>query len=115
MKKVYIAGKVTGLPPAEVKEKFEQASFALRLFNLEPINPIDVVNNPAADWHQAMKLCIHALIDCDAVFILECAVDSKGAQLECAIAQGLDIPVFEDINDFTQWKNSPPTERKEKQ
>jgi len=37
--KIYIAGKISGLPKAEYTAKFLQAELALRAAGLEPVNP----------------------------------------------------------------------------
>ncbi|MBP4137435.1 DUF4406 domain-containing protein [Flavobacterium geliluteum] len=69
MKKIYIAGKVTGLPENETNTKFQQAEITVSLAGFEAVNPIKVVNNQNADWDTAMRLCIVELMKCDAVFI----------------------------------------------
>lgn len=114
MTKTYIAGKVTGLPPSEVTLKFYNMQVMLRMLGFLPVNPIEVVNNPEADWKEAMKICINALMQCDAVYALVCASNSKGAKAELELAKALGIPVFDNIQDLTQWNNSRHTEHKEK-
>jgi nucleoside 2-deoxyribosyltransferase len=67
MKKIYIAGKVTGLPIEEVSDKFKTAQQALEEKGFTAVNPLMVVNDPQAKWNQAMKKCIGELVSCDAV------------------------------------------------
>lgn len=112
--KIYIAGKVTGLPERKTANKFLNAEILLALEDFQGISPLKVVNNPKADWKEAMKLCIVALIECDAVLLLPDWMRSKGAKLEVEICDQLGIPTFNNIKDLKTWNNSRPTERKEK-
>jgi hypothetical protein len=93
IKKIYIAGKVTGLPPQEVKEKFATAQGVIEKLGFEAVNPIEVVNNPNENWHTAMEKCLAALKQCDAIYMLPCYKDSPGADIEHkkAYALGLDV------------------------
>jgi hypothetical protein len=93
IKKIYIAGKVTGLPPQEVKEKFATAQGIIEKLGFEAVNPIEVVNNPNENWHIAMEKCLVALAQCDAIYMLPCFKDSPGADIEHkkAYALGLDV------------------------
>ncbi|MDT8412684.1 MAG: DUF4406 domain-containing protein [Vicingaceae bacterium] len=91
MKKIYIAGKITGLPIPEVEKKFSAAQKEVEAQGLIAINPIEVVGNWECDWKTAMKLCVKALIDCDAILLLPCWMDSKGAMIEQKIASDLGI------------------------
>lgn len=109
MKKIYIAGKVTGLPEKPTAEKFAKASQAIKDNNMDAINPIEVVNDPTTQWDAAMKLCVAALLTCDAVFALLCFDDSRGAKVEIWLAMNLAIPIFYNIEQLNQWNNSQPT------
>jgi|SRR5690606_17890573 len=90
-KKIYIAGKVTGLPIHEVTMKFGQAQKEIEAQGFEAVNPLEVVGDWKCDWKIAMKKCIKALLDCDAVLFLPCWMDSKGAILEHKIASDVGI------------------------
>jgi len=94
IKKIYIAGKVTGLPEKEVKEKFATAQKAIEAQGFEVINPIEVVNNPNEDWHIAMEKCLVALAQCDAIYMLPCYKDSPGADIEHKKAHALGLDVY---------------------
>ena len=96
--KIYIAGKVTGLPIHEVTMKFGKAQKELQDLGYEAINPLEVVNDWKATWQHAMKLCIKALVDCDAVLFLPCHKESKGALLEFDIARQLEMKRFFSIS-----------------
>lgn len=94
IKKIYIAGKVTGLPIAETTMKFGQAQKEIEAQGFEAVNPLAVVNDFKTPWQKAMKMCIESLIKCDAVVLLHDYSDSKGALIEMNLAQSIDMPVF---------------------
>jgi len=93
-KRIYIAGKVTGLPIHEVSMKFGTAQKELQDLGLNPVNPLEVVGTWQITWSDAMKLCIKALLDCDGILLLPCYRDSKGALLEFDIARRLELPMY---------------------
>lgn len=94
---IYIAGKVTGEDKLECAAKFSKAQKELNRYGFQVINPLEVVGNWNTPWETAMKLCIKTLMECDAVFLLPCAVNSKGAQIEVELAAKLGIPVSTQI------------------
>lgn len=53
MPRVYIAGKVTGEPPKECREKFIKAEFLLKKRGFRVVNPTRLVS-PTSDWQNAM-------------------------------------------------------------
>lgn len=93
-KKIYIAGKVTGEPIAECTMKFGTAQNAIEALGFEAINPLEVVGDWNTPWNEAMKKCISAMIECEAVVLLPDWIDSKGAKLENQIANSFDMPIF---------------------
>lgn len=93
-KKIYIAGKVTGLPIHEVTMKFGSAQKELESKGFVAINPLEVVNDWQCDWQTAMKKCIKALIECDAIVLLPDWEESKGAKIERQLAENLQIEIF---------------------
>jgi len=93
-KTIYIAGKVTGLLPEPTAQKFKQAQDHLEFKGFQVINPIELINNPKEDWNVAMHKCLEALQLCDAVLLLPCWQDSKGATIERQFAENAGIPIF---------------------
>lgn len=94
-KKIYIAGKVTGLPIAEVTMKFGTAQKELENKGYEVVNPLAVVAEQGdgfrTDWQTAMRLCIKELMDCDGIYLLPCWEHSTGAQIEKRLAEQLKM------------------------
>ena len=78
VKKVYIAGKITGDPA--YREKFARAEARLRALGHIVMNPAIL---PDGFTHAEYMLICFAMIDvCDAVFFLSDWVDSDGAWQE---------------------------------
>ncbi|MES2238883.1 MAG: DUF4406 domain-containing protein [Bacteroidota bacterium] len=92
-KKIYIAGKVTGLPVTECTMNFGLAQVAIEKLGHEAINPLVVINDWNCPWDLAMRKCIVALMDCDMVLMLDNAGDSPGAKIEWDLAKKLNIPI----------------------
>jgi hypothetical protein len=96
-KTIYIAGKVTGLLPEPTALKFKEAQDELEAKGFDVINPIELINNPKEDWDVAMKKCLEALEFCDAIFMLPCYTDSKGAMIEHRTAAKLGIQIYYEL------------------
>lgn len=106
MKKIYIAGKISGLPFKETAIKFAEAYAQIQSMKFEPVNPIEIVQDAmvidnkllsvAGDeiWKEAMKICIKKLIECDGIILLPDWKESRGAFLEYKISVALEIPIF---------------------
>lgn len=105
MKKIYIAGKVTGEDRQKTVLKFGSAEIRIELNGFKATNPIDVVCNMSEDWQKAMKKCIAAMIECDAVLLLDDWTQSKGALIESQLALDLGIPRFTNINEIVKHFN----------
>ena len=92
--RIYIAGKITGLPMEEVKAKFNKAETRLNDMEFTAINPTRIV--PASlyndnGWKRAMIICIEELMKCDAICLLSDWETSKGARIERHIAGELGL------------------------
>jgi hypothetical protein len=87
MRKIYISGKITGLPFGEVQAKFEAAKKFVAGLGHEAVSPLE--NGVSLDypWIQHLKMDIMLLMDCDAIYLLSDRCDSRGAMLEKNIAE----------------------------
>ena len=93
--RIYISGKITGLPLKNVVEKFKWHTFALQSKGHETVVPIDVSPfDPSKKWEQYMAEDIAALLKCDAIYMLKDWGQSKGARIEYQIAKELGIDIF---------------------
>ena len=91
--KVYIAGKVSGLPKGETFIKFAQAEYWLRQQGHETVNPLRLCLS-SWTWEQCMRVCIPELMKCDAICLLHDWAESRGAVWEYHDAQMLKMPVM---------------------
>nr|WP_294922153.1 DUF4406 domain-containing protein [uncultured Flavobacterium sp.] len=93
-KKIYIAGKVTGEDQKQCIEKFQKAKELIEKRGDEAVNPIEVVGDWTATWDEAMKKCLKALIDCEAIMLLEDWNLSRGAKIEFRLALELNLTII---------------------
>ena len=91
--RVYIAGKVSGLPKGETFIKFAQAEYWLRQQGHETVNPLRLCSS-SWTWERCMRVCIPELMKCDAICLLHDWAESRGAVWEYHDAQMLRMPVM---------------------
>lgn len=94
MKRIYIAGPMTGLPELNFPAFHRAASF-LRAAGHTAINPAEIVTDQTAKWEDCMRADIAQLVTCDAVMLLPGWEKSRGARLEHTIATALGMEVTE--------------------
>lgn len=93
MERIYIAGKVTGLPWQEVEDKFLEAAVNVRKHGAEPVLPIYYCESTWI-WHKCMKTCLALLLSCDKIMMLPDWKQSRGAKIEYLVALVAGIPVL---------------------
>jgi len=82
-KKIYVAGKITGLPYDEVVKKFKDAQIKLEKQGFEVFNPIEI--SPFVEgktWDEYMAELLPIVETCDLIYMLEDWEDSRGAKDE---------------------------------
>lgn len=96
IKKIYIAGKVTGLTPEEYHKNFDDARTIVYTYYpyAEIILPSELCDDDWS-WERSMEVCIDTLWGCDAIVMMENWKDSHGAIIERKLAQKLGIPIME--------------------
>lgn len=94
--KVFISGRVTGLPRAEAIRNFDRGKKLLMLNTFNFVNPLDLVPENATPT-EAMSICIAELLKCDGILLLDDHKQSEGSQIEKMLAGycGKEI-IFED-------------------
>ena len=93
--KIYISGKISGLPLKKVTEKFKWFSVFLREKGFDVVNPIEI--QPISDdktWLDYMAEDIKALMQCDSIYMIYDWGQSKGARIEYAIARELGLKIY---------------------
>jgi len=93
--RVYISGAITGVP--DHAEKFKAAFVALVKQGHIPVNPVTLGEalkyklGREPTWHEYMREGIKALMDCDAICMLDGWNRSKGSRVEKELAEELEI------------------------
>lgn len=95
MNKIYIAGKIGGLPESEYKTNFEKAKLECIELGYKPISPVDLPHDHGKTWEEYMREDVRELTKCDALYALRNWHDSPGARIEIRIANDLKIPIIQ--------------------
>jgi len=85
--KVYISGKITGVPPEDAAKQFAAAQTELESQGHDTVNPFENGLPETATYETHMTVDILLLLGCDAIYMLAGAERSNGAMLELRIAQ----------------------------
>lgn len=93
MKRIYIAGPMTGLPNLNF-EAFSAEAARLRAAGWEVLNPAEINPDHGMPWAECMRRDIAALCTCDAIQMLPSWHTSKGATLELHVAKQLGLAVY---------------------
>jgi hypothetical protein len=95
---IYISGPITG-KQNDNREAFEMAAQVIAARGHQFINPHHIGDalEGQPTWNDYMKADIKALVDSDAMVLLEDWEWSSGAQLEHFLAERLGITVFENL------------------
>lgn len=89
--KVYISGKVTGLPINVARKLFSDAEDKINgLGKYEAVNPLQD-DKEGYEWEYYMRKDIKLLMDCEYIHFLPNWQESRGANLEMIIARQLGI------------------------
>jgi len=96
MKRIYIAGPMTGLPEFNYPA-FNRAAAALRAQGHHVENPAENPAPACGSWAGYMRLALPQLCTCDAVHRLPGWKQSRGARLESFVARvlGLEVQDFD--------------------
>lgn len=94
-KKIYIGGKITGLPVNEYRKKFEEARKTVASIypNAEVIIPTDLCPDDMG-WAESMEICIDTLWNCDMICFTPDWKDSHGSLIEKKLAEKLGIKII---------------------
>lgn len=92
----YLSGAITN--NQNYRSQFFEAEKHLEAQGLKPLNPVKLglileLEQGAPSWTDYMKLDITALIQCDAIYMLQGWESSKGATLEHHIAKELGLKI----------------------
>lgn len=91
MKRIYLCGKISGMPWGSARAKFEAAEIMLS-DSYEVVNPIKICS-PDWSWEECMIVDFSHLIRCDLIYVMDNWKQSKGARIELAVAKELGIEI----------------------
>lgn len=94
MKRIYIAGKMSGLPDLGYPA-FNAEAARLRALSYEVENPAENPEPPCKSWQGYMRLAIAQLITCDTLALLPGWEDSRGAIVERSLARELGMRIVD--------------------
>lgn len=92
MKRIYVAGPMTGLPDFNYPA-FHAAAARLRAEGHHVENPAENTAPACGTWLAYMRLALAQVATCDAVFMLPGWRESKGARIEHGLALDLGLEV----------------------
>jgi hypothetical protein len=99
MKRLYLAGPMTGLPEFNYPAFFAESERLHRLgFHVE--NP--AANPEQRDWAGYLRVALTQLLTCEAVALLPDWQSSRGACLEVHVAKSLGMPVLDAVD--IKWR-----------
>lgn len=93
--KIYISGKITGIPIEEARQRFEDAELFLADCDMgEIVNPMKKGLPDSEPWIKHIMADIDLLIQCDAIYLMDNWSESQGAQIEYIIAKKLGMVIY---------------------
>lgn len=94
--KIYVSGKISGEDYQKAFDKFELREKQLQLIGFEAVNPMKIHNceDRTKSWEDYMSEDIPELLKCNAIYMMKCWGQSKGARVEYAIAKELGYKII---------------------
>lgn len=92
MTKIYISGKMSGLPNNNYPAFFKAESI-LNHFGHETINPASIGEREGWKWEDYMKKAVQMMMDADEIVLLPGWETSRGAKKEKELAEDLNMSV----------------------
>lgn len=94
--KIYVSGKISDIDYKVAFDKFENREKQLALIGFEVVNPMKIHNceDREKSWEDYMSEDIPELLKCNAIYMMKCWGQSKGARVEYAIAKELGYKII---------------------
>lgn len=91
--KIYISGKMNGIPPKVVEKRFREAEYKLARKNMHVVNPFYMwIIYP--NLYDYKNICTAIVEQCDAIYMLDNWTDSPGAKNELATALEHNLEIY---------------------
>ena len=94
MKRIYIAGPMSGLPDFNYPA-FHAKAIELRAQGFEVENPAENPDPHCRSWLGYMRMAVAQLAKCDAVYLLPGWEESRGARIEHQLAVDLGLKIID--------------------
>lgn len=110
--KIYISGKITGIPIQEAETKFQAAQDLLEELGFDVVNPLKNGLKKNSSYEEHMKIDIELILSCDVVYMMDGWINSVGACIEydIAIRMGKKIlfesDMINELNSVTKIKDA---------
>ena len=92
--KIYISGKINGLPPFYSQMRFAMAEKKLAEKGFEVINPWKLDMSGCEEWDDYIMRDLEELRKCDAIYLLSNWQESDGAMVEYYFANGKKMQIL---------------------
>lgn len=92
--KIYISGKITGLPTEIAEENFRRSEELLTAIGFETVNPMREIAKKHREWIDYICDDLRLLNDCDAIYLQSNWTDSQGSNIERSFAKAKGIRIF---------------------
>jgi group I intron endonuclease len=93
MKKLYLSGAMTGHTDLNFPA-FHAEADRLRSLGYDVVNPAELNPDHSASWHACLRADLKALLDCDAICLLDGYSKSRGACLELTVALQIGLEII---------------------
>ena len=109
--RIYISGRITGLPYPIAVKRFAVAARRLSELGYHPVNPIYNGLPRDATWAEHLRADLATLRRCDGVCMLRGWERSRGAQIErrAALKRGMPIYTFSEDRRLIPLTDEPHT------
>ena len=91
--KVYISGAITGRNIKKATTHFCRMEKSLSR-NHKVVNPLKLKHKKKSTWNEYMRVDLKALLGCDAIYMLNGWMLSRGSRIEYILAKELGLKIY---------------------
>lgn len=93
MKKIYLAGPMTGLPDLNFPA-FHDTARRLRAAGFEVVSPAELVPDKSTPWNVALRADLIAMLACEGIALMPGWHKSRGATIEHKLASDVGMDIY---------------------
>ncbi len=94
MTKIYISGRITGIPAEKAIVNFAKAKEYITESKMIPVNPMELPHRHNQSWENYMREDLAAMLTCEGVYMLKNWQESEGAKIEYNLAKRLGFKIY---------------------